>query len=444
MIGMPVPLRRLRVLWLILAFVAASFPARAAVEIQEVTSPGGITAWLVEDYTVPIIAVRFAFEGGASQDPEGREGLANLMTGLFDEGAGDLDSDAFQIRLDELGAAMRFDATRDAVYGQIRMLADDREEAIDLLRLALTEPRFDEEPLERIRSQIVTSIVADERNPLSQGRLAFARALYGDHPYARRSDGSVASVQAATADELRDFHRRNFARSNLTVAVVGAIDAETLSGVLDEVFGGLPEQAELATVPRADVRLAQEVATEYPLPQTTLQLVFPGIARDDPEFFGSFLMNQILGGGTFSSRLFKEVREMRGLSYGVSSSLQNGDYADLLVVGTSTRSDRTEETLSVIRDVLRSMVEEGPTEEELALAKTYVIGAYAINNLDSSSAIARTLVELQRDDLGIDYIDRREELINSVTLEQVAEAARRLLSADPALMLIGPAAQGGG
>jgi zinc protease len=443
-IGMPVPLRRLRVLWLILALVAASFPARAAVEIQEVTSPGGITAWLVEDYTVPIIAVRFAFEGGASQDPDGREGLANLMTGLFDEGAGDLDSDAFQIRLDELGAAMRFDATRDAIYGQIRMLADDRQEAMELLRLALSEPRFDEEPLERIRSQIVTSIVADERNPLSQGRLAFARALYGDHPYARRSDGSVASVQAATADELRAFHRRNFARSNLTVAVVGAIDAETLSGVLDEVFGELPEQAELATVPRADIRLAQEVATEYPLPQTTLQLVFPGVARDDPEFFGAFLMNQILGGGTFSSRLFREVREMRGLSYGVSSSLQNGDYADLLVVGTSTRSDRTQETLSVIRDVLRSMVEEGPTEEELALAKTYVIGAYAINNLDSSSAIARTLVELQRDDLGIDYIERREDLINSVTLEQVAEAARRLLSADPALMLIGPALQGGG
>lgn len=426
---------------LAVAFLALSAvaPARASVDIQEVAGEGGVTAWLVEDHSIPIVTIRFAFSGGHTQDPAGKEGLANLMSSLFDEGAGDLDSEAFQIRLDDVGAEMSFTSARDAIYGQMRMLSEEMEPSLELLALAINAPRFDQEPLDRIRSQILTGILADERNPQVQGRDAFARALYGDHPYARRSSGSAETVATITPDDLRDFHRRNFARSNLSVAVVGAIDAERLRGVLDGLFGSLAVEAELAPVERVEPRLGQEVAYEFALPQTTLQLVYPGIERDDPEFFAAFMMNHILGGGTFSSRLFSEVRERRGLSYGIGSSLQNSDYTSALVIGTSTRADRTAETLAVIRDVVGRMAAEGPTEEELDLAKRFVIGAYAVNNLDSSTAIARTLVELQKDDLGIDYIDRRGGLIEAVTIGQVKAAAERLLLAEPALMLIGPA-----
>ncbi len=417
-------------------------PANAEVKIQEVTSKEGITAWLVEDYTVPIITVNFSFRGGSVQDPAGKEGLSNLMAGLFDEGAGDLDADAFQERLDDVGAEMSFNARRDAVYGSMRMLAEERDAGFDLLRLAVTTPRFDDEPVGRIRAQIVTGIQRDMRDPNALGQDVFSRALYGDHPYARRSDGTIESLAAISAEDLRALHARTFARSGLNIAVVGAIDAETLKTELDRVFGQLPAEQTLEPVAKAKISLDQRVNYPYDLPQASLQLVYSGVERDDPTFFAAFLMNHVLGGGTFSSRLFDEVREKRGLAYGVGSSLHTSDYADMLAIGTSTRADRAQETLDLIREVVKGVAESGVTADELARAKTYLVGAYPINNLDSSTAVARTLLELQKDGRGIDYIERRAALIEAVTLDQVKAAAARLLTVEPAVLVIGPEAEG--
>mgnify|MGYP000885113834 CR=1 FL=1 len=435
----------------LLALAATTFmalaPVQAAVKIQEVTSEKGISAWLVEDYTVPIITVRFAFKGGSTQDPDGKDGLATLISGLFDEGAGELEADAFQEKLDEVGAEMGFEATSDAIYGEMRMLADAKDEALDLLRLALTSPRFDQEPVDRIRGQIATRIQRDMRDPNALGREKFSQALYGEHPYARPSDGTLETLGSITPDDLKAFHGRLFARSNISIAVVGAIDAETLGKELDRVFGELPEQAEINPVAYVAPRLDQQVDYEYALPQSSIQLVYPGLKRDNSAFFDAFIMNHILGGGTFSSRLFNEVREKRGLTYGIGSGLITSDFSDSLFIGTSTRADRVGEALKVIREEVSRMAQEGPTEEELAKAKTYLVGAYPINNLDSSSAVARTLVELQKEKRGIDYIDKRVGLIEAVTLEGVKAAAQRLLQTEPAILVVGPkqaAANNGG
>jgi zinc protease len=429
----------------VLALALLTFPvvlsARASVDIQEVTSESGVTAWLVEDYTVPIVTLRFTFSGGTAQDPEGLEGLANLMTSLMSEGAGDLESTAFQERLDDAGGEMSFDAGRDAIYGSMRMLSEDKDEVLELLRMVVTAPRFDEPAVERVRGQALAGLVSRERDPQYRGRQAFAVALYGDHPYARPDDGTSRSLAAMTPDDLRELHGRLFARSNLNVAVVGAIDAETLSRDLDLVFSELPAEADLTAVEHIEPQLAQEVAYEFALPQTTLQLVYPGVARDDEDFFAAFLMNHILGGGTFSSRLFNEVREARGLTYGIGSGLRTDDRTHSLIIGTSTRPDRVEQALEIIKQEVARIAEEGPTEEELDDAKRYLIGAYAINNLDSSASVSRTLVELQRNALGIDYIERRTDLINEVTRDDVHRAAQRLLTAEPAVMVIGPARQ---
>jgi len=443
------PVGRLTISALAVAFAAyflvlsAIQPARAAVAIQEVRSDGGIVAWLVEDYTVPLIAIRFSFEGGSAQDPAGKEGLANLMSGLFDEGAGDLDADAFQLALDDAGAEMRFTAGTDGMAGSMRLLADKREEALALLRLAVNEPRFDQAPLDRIRGQIVASIVARARDPQHMAGIAFAEALYGAHPYGRRSEGTPETLATITADDLRAAHKRTFARDNLKIGVVGAIGADALKGVLDRLFGALPAKAELTEVPHVTPKLDQVVRVDYPLPQTTIHLAYPGIERDDPEFFAAYLMNYTLGGSTFTSRLFREVRETRGLAYGIDSSLSNLRHAESLAIGTGTAAERATETLGVIRDVVAKLAEEGPTEAELEAAKRYVVGSYAINNLSSSSDIARTLVQLQVDDLGIDYIERRAGMIDAVTRDQAAAAARRLLSASPAVLLLGPAEKEG-
>jgi len=415
-----------------------SLPAQAEVAIQEVKSDKGVEAWLVEDYSVPIVTIRFSFKGGSTQDPKGKEGLFELMSALFDEGAGDLDADTFQTRLDDAGAEMRFGAGRDTIFGSMRMLADKKDEAFELLRLAVEEPRFDAAPMDRLRAQMVSGIVANQRDPEVAAQVKWAEALYGSHPYARPDEGTEKSLETITADDLRAQHKAVFAHDTLKVAVVGAIDAETVKRELDRVFGDLPEKSNLAPVDKVDLKLDQEVRVDYDLPQTTLQLAYPGVPRDAPDFFAAYLMNHILGGGTFTSRLFDEVREKRGLAYGVNSSLVTYEYASGLVISTATRSDRAAETLGVIRDAVRRMAEEGPTEAELAAAKKYIIGSYALNNLDSSGAIAATLLSLQEERLGIDYFDKRSELIEAVTLDQVKAAARKLLTAEPAILVVGP------
>ncbi|RCS24601.1 insulinase family protein [Phyllobacterium salinisoli] len=412
-------------------------PARA-VTIQEVVSPKGVRAWLVQDDFVPLISIRFAFKGGFTQDPAGKEGLGNLMTGLFDEGAGDLPSDAYQERLDNVGAEMSFSETSDDIGGSMRMLSENRDAAFDLLALAVNKPRFDQQPIDRIRQQIIANIKASERDPSTIASQKFAEVLYGSHPYARREQGTEQSLMAVTREDLQAYHRKVFARDNLTIGVVGAISPQELAPLLDKVFAALPEKAELTPVPDAKLALGATTSVSYKLPQTSIALVYPGVARKDPDFFAAHLMNHILGGG-FSSRLYKEVREKRGLAYSVSSSLINRDHASALMISTATRPDRAQETLKIIRDEVSRMASDGPTNEELAAAKSYVIGSYAINNLDTSNGIAQTLVALQQEGLGRDYIDKRASLIDAVTMDQVKAVAKKLLQANPAILMVGPA-----
>jgi zinc protease len=363
------------------------------------------------------------------------------MTGLFDEGAGGLDSEAFQTALDEVGLEMGFSARRDAVHGSLRMLAERSDEAVELARLAVNAPRFDADPIARIRSQLVAGIRARERDPRTQASRRWDEALYGDHPYARPDEGTVESLQAIGADDLKEMHRRLFAKGKLHIGIVGAIDADGAARLLDRIFGELPQEPGLSPIGPASLNFGQEIRVDYDLPQSSLTMAWPGVPREDPDFFAAHLMNHILGGGTFSSRLYQEIREKRGLAYGVDSYLVNNDHADLLMITTASAAERIGETLAVIRHEVARMAAEGPSAEELEAARKTVIGGYAVSNLTTSGSIASTLVELQRSDLGIDYIDRRAEMIGRVTLEDTRRVAARLFSVEPSFMILGPAGE---
>ncbi|WP_343316088.1 pitrilysin family protein [Brucella sp. BE17] len=417
--------------------MVCALPARA-IDIQEVVSSKGIRAWLVEDSSVPLVSMQFSFKGGASQDPTGKEGLANLMTGLFDEGAGDLNSDVFQERIDNLGAEMSFSASQDSVSGSVRMLSENRDSVTDLVSLAVNKPRFDQNAIDRIRAQVVAGIEASQRNPSTIASRRFAEVLYGNHPYARPDDGTVKSLKTIERDDLATFHRKNFARDRLTVGVVGAINAKDLGTLLDKVFGDLPASAELVPVPDAKLALGTTTSLNFDVPQTAIAFVYPALPRKDPGFFAAYLMNHILGGG-FTSRLYAEVREKRGLAYSVSSSMVLRDHVSALTISTATRPDKAQDSLKIIREQVAAMANDGPTEAELAAAKSFLKGSYAVNNLDSSAAIASTLVGLQEAELPRDYIDKRSELIVSVTIDQVKAVAKKLLEAEPAILVFGPA-----
>ncbi len=414
------------------ALIVTAAPAAevSSMKIERVISPAGIEAWLVQSDANPLIAMRFAFRGGASQDPPGKEGLAYFISAMMDEGAGELGAIAFQEREQGLAMRMDFDASRDVMLGNVQTLSANKGQVFDLVRLALTKPRFDQDAVERVRVQILAGLKFDENDPGTVASLAWDRLAFQNHPYGQPIKGTMNSIAAITPDDLRDYAARVFARDKLVISVVGDIDADTLGRTLDHVFGGLPLHSTLAPVAEANPPLGptREII-EMDVPQSVAQFGHRGIARNDDDFIAAYVLNYIIGGGGFSSRLMEEVREKRGLAYSVHSNLFPYRHGAVFVGNVATKNEAVGQSLDVIESELRRVAEQGPTEEELADAKSYLTGAYALR-FESSSSIANQLLWIQIEELGIDYVNRRNELLEAVTLDDIKRVAGRLIEAD--------------
>jgi zinc protease len=412
-----------------LAFILLALPARA-VEIKVVTSKGGIEAWLVEDRTVPVVSMSVAFRGGAALDPEGKGGLAEMTASLLDEGAGDLDSQAFQKAVADISAHLSFNAGRDEFTASLRTLSAERERAFRLFQLALTAPRFDAEPVARVRAQILAGIRRGQEQPNRIAAETWSATVFPDHPYGRPTRGTLQSVPTITPEDMRGFVKTRLAKSQMVIGVVGDIGADELARRLDQVFGALPADGNAASIPEANMAgQGKLIVVRKPIPQSVAIFGEKGLKRADPDWYAALVMNRIFGEGGFASRLMEEVREKRGLAYSVSTSLQPMDHAAVLVGQVATRNSQIKQSLDVIRAEWTRMAASGATAQELADAKTYINGAFPLR-LDSSGRIASLLVTIQLDKLGIDYLDRRPKLIDSVTLADVARAAKQLLDAD--------------
>jgi zinc protease len=408
-----------------------------ATKIERIVSAGGIMAWLVQEPSVPLIALDFAFKGGATQDPPEKAGVATMTAALLDEGAGDVDSKSFHERLEAKAIEIGFTATRDYMSGSLRTLTENQDEAFDLLKLALTAPRFDAPDVERIREQTLSGLRRATTSPNELASQRWWATAFAGHPYARPPRGTLESVPAITVDDLKSFTRKVFARDNLKVAIVGNIDAATAGRLIDQVFGTLPANGTLAPIANTSPQgLGQKIAIDLDVPQSVLMIGGAGILRKDPDFIAAFVLNHILGGSAFSSRLYKEVREARGLAYSVYSAVMPLDYTALFMSGTATRSDRTDQALEVMVAEIRKLAETGPTEEELAKAKSFLTGSFALR-FDTSTKIAEQLVQIQLDDLGIDYIDKRNGLVDAVTMADVKRVAKRLLDASMLVTVVG-------
>ena len=418
-------------------FLFATLIQAHAIDIKQVTSDKGIKALLVEDYTLPIIAISISFEGGTTQDPEGKEGTLRLMTALMDEGAGELDSVAYQSKAEELGLEFGFSASNDRFSGGGRLLRSERDEVFKLIKLAINQPRFDEDAVERMRDAIRSSIISSQKNPSAVRSKALREAIFESHPYSRNS--SEESIEAITREDIIAMNKKILSRGTLTVGVVGAISEAELKIALDDIFGQLPEERMIRDIEEVSPKLGEDISIVMSVPNATISIVYPAIKRDNPDFFAAHLMNHILGGGTFSSRLYTEVREKRGLAYGVSSAIATQDKTAYFVAGTSTRAENREETTDIIMQEIERIKTQGVTAEELEKAKRYVAGSYAISNLDTSRKIASVLVALQTQDLGIDYIERREKYIANVTLDDVNRMAKEFFSTKPTVVVVGPA-----
>lgn len=408
------------------AFVLLAPSFAHAVTIERVVSPLGIEAWLVREPAIPMVALNFAFPGGAAQDSDDKAGTANLTTDMLDEGAGELDSRTFHERLESRAIEMSFSTGRDYVYGSLRTLNDNRAEAVDLLRLALTAPRFDVEPLERVRAQELSGLRRETTSPNALASRRWWATAFPGHPYGRETKGTLESLPRVTADDLRDYAKRVFVREGLKIAIVGDIDAKAAGEMVDRLFGSLPMKGDLRPVPAIVAGgSGKRLVIDVDVPQAVVTFGAPGLGRGDPDFMAAYIANHILGGGTFSSRLYREVREKRGLAYGVSEQLVWYRQSAVVIGGTQVRADRTGDALTIIEDEIKRMAAEGPTAEELAKAKSYLKGSYVLG-LDTSTKIASQLVQIQIDNLGMDYVTRRDGLIDAVTLDDVKRAAKKL------------------
>ncbi len=407
-----------------------------AMEIKEVTSPGGIKAWLVESKSIPLIAMQFSFEGGSTSDPVGKEGTANFITGMMDEGADDLDGSAFQALRDELAVRIGFDAGSEQFEGSLQTLSKNQVEAFKLLKKALTAPHFEKEAMERVRQQFLLSARDNEQDPEKIASRAWMKLAFGDQPYARESNGTPESIASITPDDLRAMHKLLFRRKGLKVAVVGDIDAATLAVSLDEIFGSLPDSDPPKAVSTMTVAKGPIVKIiDRDIPQSIIVFGHEGILRSDPDFIPAFVMNQIVGGGGYGSRLTTEVREKRGLTYGVGFSMVPLDHAGLFVGSLGTRNEKAGEALAVVKETLKKMADEGPTQAELDDVKTFLTGSYALR-FDTNNKIAGQLLGIQQQNLGIDYVNKRNSLVEAITLEQVKAQAKRLIDSDHLIVTV--------
>ncbi|MGF1552545.1 MAG: M16 family metallopeptidase [Paracoccaceae bacterium] len=412
-------------------FAATVLPARA-IDITEAESPGGIPFWHVEEPSIPMVALEARFEGGAALDPDGQAGVSRLTMGLLDEGAGERDAVAFSEEADRLAARLGFSAGRDSASVSARMLVETMEPSADLLAEALTSPRFDADAVERVRRQQLSGIASAETDPRSRASEAFYARTFGDHPYGRPTDGTAETVEELTREDLVAQHRRLLTRDKAVVAVVGALDAEAAGRLVDRILGGLPAEA-----PAGGRLVEPDDATPPPgtevvdlaVPQSVAIFGQPGLVREDEDYIPAYVMNYVLGGGGFSSRLMTEVREKRGLAYGVYSYLSGLEGAPLYLGSVATANARIAESLDVIRAEWARMAEEGVSEEELAKAKQYLTGAFPLR-FDTNAKIASFLVAAQAEDLGIDYVNERNGLIEAVSVEDIRRVAGRLLDPD--------------
>ncbi len=403
--------------------------ARAEVQIQQVTSPAGIDAWLVEEHEIPFVALEIYFKGGTSLDEPGKRGATNLMMGLLEEGSGEMTAQDFQRERESLAASYSFDAYDDGVSVSAKFLTENRDDAVALLRQALVAPRFDQDAIDRVKGQVLAGIASRKTNPNRIAGDSFYSEAYGDHPYGTDDSGTEETVRALTQDDIFDAYRNALVEGRAYVSAVGDINAEELGEVIDTLLSGLPEDG--PDVPGAvDFGLkGGATIVDFATPQSVILFGHAGIERDDPDFFPAYVLNEILGGGGFEARLMEEVREKRGLTYGIYTYLVDKDYSNMWLGSVATANEKVGETIDVILDNWARVATVGVSQAELDSAKTYLTGSYPLR-FDGNEEIAGIMVGMQVQGLPPEYVVERNAYIEAVTLEDINRVAQRLLNPD--------------
>lgn len=394
---------------------------------KTIITPSGLEAYFLSEHSSKVISLSFILKNGSVNDAEDKKGLSYLASGLLDEGAGEYDSKAFRNLLDLNAISLSFSAAQQNFEGSMQTLSDNKELAFELLRLSITKPRFDDEAVERIKSQIISSIKKDEESPDFQALSALKKHIFKGHPLSLDIKGTPNDVIAITKSDLQEFVQNSFAKDNIIIAIAGDISESDAIDLIEKTFKDLPLKSKYNEVLKAKINLdGKDIFTEYKIPQTIAVFAQKGLSRNDKDFYPAFIMNYILGGGSFSSRLMEEIRTKKGLAYGVNTDLMI-DIDPPLIIGTvATNKNDFEKSKKIIKKEWEKMSSSGITEKELKEAKRFLIGSYPLR-FASIEYISSMLALMKYYNLGEDFLIKRNNLINEVTLSKVNKVAGKIL-----------------
>ncbi len=411
-------------------------PQPSSINVQEVKSVKGLTAWMVTSPEIPVVSVAIAFKSaGNAADPQGLAGLVRLLTSTLDEGAGPWDSQGFKKFLLEKNIELAISANQDIFQLSFRTIKKNVGDAFHVLNLILRDPKFDDEALVRVKNQILTSLEQSLHNESFLANQKLNSLIYGSHPYGKTAQQILKEFPKITATQMRQFIKDRFARDQIVISAVGDITPQELKDYLDKTFGDFPETATPTDLKKATLlNLGTTVVETLDIPQSLVYFTQPGITRDDPDFYAAVVMMKIMGDGEFESRLWNEVREKRGLTYGIDADIHYSKYASLLIGGTSTKNTSVQEVINLIRKVWQNM-KDGATQTELDFVKKRMIGSFSLN-FSSTNRIAKALLVYQLDNLGIDYINKRNKIISSLTLDHINKVAKSLLMPEQLTFII--------
>jgi|TARA_B100000768_G_scaffold180224_1_gene199618 zinc protease len=412
---------------LMISLILLTFCSKlSATVITEVKVLDGNKAWLVEEHSIPFVTLEIRFKGGATLDRVGKRGSVYFMSALLNEGADDLDASAFAKEMERLAVELDFNVYQDSLSISFKFLTENKSASINLLKKALTKPRFEEEPFERVRDQILSILKSNAKDPRKIASKVFFENVFGSHPYGSMKDGNLESILSLSREDILNAYEDTFNRNQIFISAVGDIKPNELRDLVNEVIEKIPAHSN-KVIDQATYKFPEgNTVIDFDTPQSVTIFGHDGIKRTDKDFFSAYVLTHILGGSGFGSRLMTELREKNGLTYGVSAYLASWEKADLILGQFASSNNTVMEAIGIVRKEWAALADRGVTADELQDAKTFLTGAYPLR-FDGNSRIARILVGMQTQGLPMDYIHTRNAKVNAVTMEDIRRVSARIL-----------------
>jgi zinc protease len=418
--------------------LACTSLSASAVEIQELTSAKGIPFWLVESHSIPMVSASASFRSGSAFDTKTTHGLSAITAAMLTEGTKKLNNANYKESLERLGSSVGASSGRENITLSMQSLSENSLDTFKLMADTAYAPRIQKNDFSRIQTHTLEAIKRSKESSSSIASEAYRHALYGNHGYAFSGRGTEGTVSNFTAKQLKEYAKSNLTCNNMSISIVGDVTAETAMKFVDKSFG---KYCDNVVINRK--KITEEFATPTPsltriykdVPQSQIYVGHKGITRQDADYFASYVMNYILGGGGFNARLMKEIREKRGLAYGAYSYFNYAPLAGNFTASSSTKNETAMEVVRLLKLEMAKMAEKGATKKEFDGALQYLTGSFPLR-LDSNDKILNYLTVMQMENLGVDYLDTWQSKVGNVTLADVNRVAVRLLKPEVAVVVI--------